>query len=382
MKLFKSNLIGTTNMATDSAELFLALVVITIALISLIFWRKAFIQFRQNQELIPYQRSERVLGFIDVVVIFAAWIGSQIAIGIALVMVVGLNAVNQPNAMDASSDVDMLADQGVLTLYLLTATGIGALLLAGAFLVVRYKTANAFGLRFNDLKKQIGYGVVVFVMLFPVVVLIQWLLSMLVKYEHPILSMLAENPSFVSIFGCWAAAVLTAPFLEEFLFRGVFQNWLERLSVSKLSNNQLFVGGPNVADLNSNQTHAIEADNSPDTEMVVAELVTPAQDIAVSDTENINPYQSPQNPAIYPTNDPDRAQQKSAYWPIFASALCFALVHLGQGLAPIPLFILAVGLGYLFRQTGSLIACITVHFLLNFYSMFVFTIMVLLGATP
>ena len=75
-------------------------------------------------------------------------------------------------------------------------------------------------------------------------------------------------------------------------------------------------------------------------------------------------------------------QLRFGYWPIFVSSLCFALVHWGQGLAPIPLFILALGLGYLFRQTGSLIACITVHFLLNFYSMFVFTAMILLGETP
>ena len=33
------------------------------------------------------------------------------------------------------------------------------------------------------------------------------------------------------------------------------------------------------------------------------------------------------------------------------SAAIFAFMHLGQGPAPIPLFFLAIGLGYLYRQT-------------------------------
>ena len=210
------------------------------------------------------------------------------------------------------------------------------------------------------------------------VMLIQWLLSMIVEYDHPVLSVLAENPTFVSIFGCWAAAVMAAPFLEEFLFRGVFQYWLERLSVSKLSNDQLFVGGANVVEEISSEPHEASSES-----FVTAELVEPNNDDDVALANKVlNPYPTPQRSVIRSIDVAATTQRRFAYWPIFVSSLCFALVHLGQGLAPIPLFILAVGLGYLFRQTGSLIACVTVHFLLNFYSMLVFTIAVLLGETP
>ena len=42
------------------------------------------------------------------------------------------------------------------------------------------------------------------------------------------------------------------------------------------------------------------------------------------------------------------------------------MVHLGgQGAAPIPLFFLALGLGFLYRQTGSLTPPILVHMILN-----------------
>ena len=54
-----------------------------------------------------------------------------------------------------------------------------------------------------------------------------------------------------------------------------------------------------------------------------------------------------------------------AWWPIGVTSLLFALMHVGQGAAPIPLFLLSVGLGYLYRQTGSLTAPIVVHMVLN-----------------
>jgi membrane protease YdiL (CAAX protease family) len=54
-----------------------------------------------------------------------------------------------------------------------------------------------------------------------------------------------------------------------------------------------------------------------------------------------------------------------AYWPGVLTSLLFALVHLGQGPAPISLFFLALGIAYLYRQTGSIWPGIIVHFTLN-----------------
>ncbi|MCH1494723.1 MAG: CPBP family intramembrane metalloprotease [Rubripirellula sp.] len=53
-------------------------------------------------------------------------------------------------------------------------------------------------------------------------------------------------------------------------------------------------------------------------------------------------------------------------WPLIVSSLIFAAMHFpGQGAAPIPIFVLSLGLGYLYRQTGSLAAPILVHVILN-----------------
>jgi membrane protease YdiL (CAAX protease family) len=59
----------------------------------------------------------------------------------------------------------------------------------------------------------------------------------------------------------------------------------------------------------------------------------------------------------------------TAIWPIVVASIVFALMHWGQGLAPIPLFFLSCALGYLYRQTGSLVPSIIVHFVLNGFTM-------------
>ena len=352
-------------------ELGMGIVVVAIAFASLRFWYMAINRLIAKQELIPYRRSESVLGFVDLLAVFACWFGAQIASGVVLAVVAG------PEAFKGDQE-EMFAEHGVLLLYLSAAFGIFSLIVGGAYLVFRYRTTNSFGLRLGQLGQQIGYGVVVFTMFLPIVLLIQFLLSLLVKYDHPVLSVLTENPSFVPIFGCWAAAVLQAPFVEEFLFRGVFQHWLERISVSKMTDDQILIGGSGSASSGALIGNAFDDSSG-----------LPTEKLGATDSDLTNPYLSPYTDAINQKkqvidsqNEVNAMQRKFAYWPIFVSSLCFALVHWGQGLAPIPLFVLALGLGYLFRQTGSLIACITVHFLLNFYSMLVFTAMILLGETP
>lgn len=50
---------------------------------------------------------------------------------------------------------------------------------------------------------------------------------------------------------------------------------------------------------------------------------------------------------------------------ILLSAAVFALAHVGQGLAFVPLFPLGVVLGFIARRTGSIIPCILLHALFN-----------------
>ena len=60
-----------------------------------------------------------------------------------------------------------------------------------------------------------------------------------------------------------------------------------------------------------------------------------------------------------------------AWWPIVLSAALFAMLHIGQGPAPIPLFFLALVLGYLYQRTHRIWPSLVTHFLLNAGSMLI-----------
>ncbi len=57
--------------------------------------------------------------------------------------------------------------------------------------------------------------------------------------------------------------------------------------------------------------------------------------------------------------------------PILISAGLFAAMHLGHGPDPIPLALLAIALGWLYRQTHRLLPSLLVHLMLNATSLFI-----------
>ncbi len=62
------------------------------------------------------------------------------------------------------------------------------------------------------------------------------------------------------------------------------------------------------------------------------------------------------------------------FLPILVSSSLFAALHVSHGPDWIPLFFLALGLGYLYRQTNRLLPGMVVHFLLNGTSMGLFLV--------
>jgi membrane protease YdiL (CAAX protease family) len=79
-----------------------------------------------------------------------------------------------------------------------------------------------------------------------------------------------------------------------------------------------------------------------------------------------NPYRSPQLELSAGTASDATLDGSCAGWlPIVASSALFALMHLGHGPAPIPLFFLAMTLGYIYQRTHRVLPCIIVHALLN-----------------
>lgn len=183
--------------------------------------------------------------------------------------------------------------------------------LATVLLLVVYYRADRddLGFSWQRLGGDVRLGIVGFFAAAVPAVFIQALMQTLVaKSQHPIV--LAFGPGVETATIVWAAiaAVVVAPIAEEFLFRGVLQGWLERVWALRT-------------------TAAV-----PEAESIATEPVVEAA---------------------------------PSFAPIGISAAIFALMHLTSGVDVVPLFFLALGLGYLYRQTHRLWPSIVVHMLLN-----------------
>ncbi len=147
----------------------------------------------------------------------------------------------------------------------------------------------------------------------PPVLVISTLIEMFEPYEHPVLDLIFKQPSAAMLSGLAVMTIVVAPIFEEFLFRVLFQGGAEQVArrLKLMRNDET----PDAKD----KSHTISGD----------EVAT------------------------------------WTWWPVLAPALMFAAMHIGQGFAHVPLFFFAMGLGYLYRQTGRMGPGLVVHMILN-----------------
>ncbi|TWU41818.1 CPBP family intramembrane glutamic endopeptidase [Novipirellula artificiosorum] len=191
----------------------------------------------------------------------------------------------------------------------LTAQAIGGIvaILAtfGWLRLIRPDAARQLGLRFES--GDVALGLRASLMLIPPVLLISTAVAYLVPYHHPVLESLEKSPSLGVFAILFVGTAIVAPLVEEFLFRVLLQGSLQSLA----------------------------------------------------DRGEANPYLDAA---------PDCWKPRS-YWPIFVTSAFFALMHLGQGAAPVPLFFLSLGLGFLYRQSGRISLPLIVHVVLNGFTL-------------
>jgi membrane protease YdiL (CAAX protease family) len=165
---------------------------------------------------------------------------------------------------------------------------------------------------------------------------------------HPLIKMIEEHTDPTLFFLAFFAAVVVAPLCEEPLFRLVLQGWLEKWEDYRLGwrMSPALVVQP-VAE-----------------EMVAAETV-------IAESNDSAPI--PSEVAVpVPAEPPEIGVGGLPYgWlPIGVSALLFALAHVGYGPDPIPLFLLALILGYVYQRTHRIVPSIVTHALFNGMSLF------------
>lgn len=192
-----------------------------------------------------------------------------------------------------------------------------------------HASARDAGLAGAPLNRDLKIGACAFLMVAPVVYGLQQLLSMVWKEtSHQLVALVRNDPQL--FWAACATAVLTAPLMEEMLLRVVFQGWLEKAALWRGGSAPLMLG--------------------------TAPEELPAEKDAWP------PVKDP----IVPLAD------RPPPWPILLSAALFALMHLNfsdPAPDPIPLFVFALALGFVYQRTHRLLPCVVMHVLLNAFSM-------------
>jgi membrane protease YdiL (CAAX protease family) len=318
---------------------------------SLLVWVRIIGRRQSGQPVVP--REPRIAvpwHFAHVFIIVLTYLTLQI--GVAAV-VLGAYDLQLPAAADAGELP--VADEGnippeKLPAVLLANALANLLVVAISMLLLRFSagaTLVDFGFVPWRPHYDIPLGVAAFFASLLPVYAIQMVLTQFFPSKHPVAQLLTENSSPAMLMLCALSAAVVAPVAEEFLFRGILQGWLER-SASP-----------------SREPAAISDQYDKPTGF---EDRLEASHPAGSEGDSANPYRSPDVGTIAREAARDDEWTPSRWQqcrPILLSSLAFALVHLGHGPDPIPLFILALVLGYLYQRTHRLWPCIVLHMCLN-----------------
>ena len=177
----------------------------------------------------------------------------------------------------------------------------------------------------RHVRDDLWLGTVAFVMLAPPVYGLQRVLTIWFPYDHPLISVLQKHPQPILHAAVFFSAVVAAPIVEEFFYRILWQGWLQAFAPRRSDFLQLVLGK-------------------------TAEPPDPDD----GQSRTTGTVRWPRAPGF-----------SAEAFAILASSALFASMHISQGAAPIPLFVLALGLGYVVARTGRVLPCIVVHVLLN-----------------
>ena len=267
-------------------------------------WVYLFItRIRRQQPLLkqwdhPISRTD----FLDVFVVMIIYLASQ---ALALVVVADLDAFSTGARFNP-----------ILITPLNSAAGLSVMaggLVAFTFVYLRRRDLRVIHFRFDKPLKQVLIGLGTTACILPSILLINGFVSTFVtEYSHPVIEAFLSEMSFSALLSTTFSVVIAAPLVEEFVFRGILQSFLQRIVDRNWSLETLFC------------------------------------------CNNID----------VPTSAPSQGLS-SRYGAIIITSVLFAGLHVGQGAAYIPLFFLALALGYVTKKTGSIWPAIIMHVSLN-----------------
>jgi membrane protease YdiL (CAAX protease family) len=174
--------------------------------------------------------------------------------------------------------------------------------------------------------------------------------------QHPLIETLTGGGganATIMLLAC-LSAVVVAPICEEVTFRLLLQGWLEKWEDGNLEN--------------SETENAIVSD-----EVSLNGLQAAANEVQQT-TNEAGPATTNSSFDICHSSFPPRPRHgmlglPHGWMPILISSFLFGIAHFGYGPEPIPLFIFALFLGYVYQRTHRILPCIIAHGLFNLISM-------------
>lgn len=325
----------------------IALGILIALVVSWTLWSAAFMRLRNGKPLLAAEPRRQVpWRAVDIAICLALLIGLPLSAVLGLRAATDLLPTLTPDDISSDGHAALLAATSLASLAVLALAALLVMLRAGA-------TWRDLGVSPRHVPADLLLGVAAFFMLAPAVYLVMLVLVQWFPSEHPIVKLVKDDPRLFAL--SFFSAVCVAPIVEEFLFRVLFQGWLERVA-GKLARQSVVAAAAQAP-----ATPPEAADQMP---------LAPRRDDA-------NPYAPPladlpeQPLTVESAVNRDSSTSPPPFWPVLVSSSIFALLHWGHGPDPVPLFVLAVGLGYLYRQTHRVLPGIVVHVLLNAFSMLV-----------
>lgn len=308
----------------EPAQLLIGLLVLGMLAVSGTVWALTIGRLRAGVPLIPGRPGREVpWGPGAVFLGFLVWLAVSNAAGQLLVAWRG--------GVDAVRIADQMAAVAGVNAIVLLIVPLSLRAIAGA-------TAADLGIVRGTIGRDLRLGFGAAMLLAPPIYAVQGLaLTIWEPTAHPIQTMLSKEYSPTIAGLAILSAMVLAPAAEELLFRGIFQGWLERR-------------------LNAPRPVPMPFEPAPTAD---------------------------ESPWAAPTAASAARVAPIARWAVLLlPAVVFAGVHAGQWPAPIPLFLLAIGLGVLYRRTGGIVAPIAMHATFNGISTVLLIVMVETGTLP
>jgi membrane protease YdiL (CAAX protease family) len=286
-------------------------------------WANALRRLAAGRPILEFEPREPVpWGLVDVLFTAVTLLLTQVLVQVALWQLFDLRPVQPSDKMPPLARAVLVLGMGLAQI----ATAVLSLVFLRWSARARLRDV---GIDVRRFEADVRTGLVAFAMLAPPVYAIQAVLTQWFPSEHPLISLLQKRADPFVFAVVIFAAVLVAPVVEEYFFRVLLQGWLEKVLSRPRSLRELLFA--------SDETRL-------------------STGIAKDSSQVGSPH-------------PGTNTERPRYLPILASAALFAWMHAEHGPDPIPLFVLAVGLGYLYQRTHRILPSILVHFLLNYVSL-------------